>query len=272
MKEKMININSDLIKELRKRTSIGIVECKKALIQACGNLELAIDNMRKSGLKTAFKKSGNTTLSGLIIVEITSNRQYGIMIEINCETDFVSRDNTFQEFAKTVTITALNEEIHDINILQNRFEELRANLIAKVGENINIRRCIVLTGNFLGCYVHRSKIGVMVSANGNATVDLIKHVSMHIAARNPKYIHVNNVPQDVINRENCIQMEIAMKSGKSYETSKKITEGRMNKFINDIVLTKQNFIMDVNKTVEQLLIEYDININNFARFELGEDI
>ncbi|AGC03553.1 elongation factor Ts [Candidatus Blochmanniella chromaiodes str. 640] len=272
MKEKIININSDLIKELRKRTSIGVVECKQALIKANGDLELAIDNMRKSGLKTACKKSGHITSSGLIAVEITSNKQYGIMIEINCETDFVAKDSTFQEFVKTVIITALNEKIHDINILQTRFKEQRTNLIAQVGENINIRRFVVLTGDFLGCYVHGFKIGVIVAASGNVTSDLMKNISMHIAAKNPKYINVNDVPRSVIIRENNIQMDIAMKSGKSYKISEKITAGRMSKFFNDIVLTKQNFIMDINKTVEELLIEYHIKINNFARFELGEDM
>lgn len=272
MKEKMIDINSNLIKELRKRTSIGILECKQALIKANGNLELAIDNMRKSGLKTAIKKSGHTTSSGLIAIEIASNRQYGIMVEINCETDFVAKDSTFQEFVKTVIITGLNEKISDINILQTRFAEKRANLIAKVGENINIRRFIVLTGNFLGCYVHRSKIGVIVVTSGSVTEDLMKHISMHIAAKNPKYITIDDVPKDVMIHENHIQMDIAMRSGKSYKISEKISEGRMKKFINDIVLTQQNFIMDINKTVEQLLIEYHVKINNFARFELGEDI
>ncbi|WP_423775064.1 translation elongation factor Ts [Candidatus Blochmannia vicinus (nom. nud.)] len=268
----MININNDLIKELRKRTSIGVVECKQALIKANGNIELAIDNMRKSGLKTAYKKSGRATSSGLIAVEITSNKQYGIMIEINCETDFVAKDSTFQEFAKTVRITALNEKINSIDVLKTRFEEQRSNIISQVGENINISRFIVLMGNFLGCYVHGSKIGVIVNVSGDATADLVKHIAMHIAAKNPKYINVDDIPKDAMIREYRIQMDIAVKSGKSYKIAEKITEGRMNKFLNDIVLIKQNFIMDDNKTIEQLLTEYHIRINNFVRFELGENM
>ncbi|URJ30805.1 translation elongation factor Ts [Candidatus Blochmannia vicinus (nom. nud.)] len=272
MEKKLININNDLIKELRKRTSIGVVECKQALIKANGNIELAIDNMRKSGLKTAYKKSGRATSSGLIAVEITSNKQYGIMIEINCETDFVAKDSTFQEFAKTVRITALNEKINNIDVLKTRFEEQRSNIISQVGENINIRRFIVLMGNFLGCYVHGSKIGVIVNVSGDVTADLVKHIAMHIAAKNPKYINVDDIPKDAMIREYRIQMDIAVKSGKSYKIAEKITEGRMNKFLNDIVLIKQNFIMDDNKTIEQLLTEYHIRINNFVRFELGENM
>ncbi|WP_159714372.1 translation elongation factor Ts [Blochmannia endosymbiont of Camponotus nipponensis] len=270
----MIDINNNLIKELRKRTGIGVLECKQALIAANGNLELAIDNMRKSGLKIAVQKSGRTTSSGLITVEIISTEKYkyGIMMEINCETDFVAKDSTFQEFAKIVTITALNEKIDSIDILNTKFSEQRSNLVSKVGENIKIRRLITLTGNFLGCYVHRSKIGVIVTASGNVTTDVIKHIAMHIAARSPRYVSVDDIPSDIMMRENNIQMDIAMRSGKSCKISEKITEGRVNKFINDIVLLKQNFIMDISKTVEQLLNDHCIRINNFARFELGEDI
>ncbi|URJ30104.1 translation elongation factor Ts [Blochmannia endosymbiont of Camponotus sp.] len=272
MEKKLININSDLIKELRKRTSIGVLECKEALIKADGNIELAIDNMRKSGLKTASKKSGRATLSGLIAVETTPNRQYGIMIEINCETDFVAKDSTFQEFAKIVRMTALNEKINSIDVLKTRFEAQRSSIISKVRENINIRRLIALTGSFLGSYVHGSKIGVIVNVSGNVTADLVKHIAMHIAAKNPKYINVDDIPKDTMIREYHIQMDIAVKSGKSYKIAEKITAGRMNKFINDIVLIKQNFIMDINTTIEQLLTEYHIRINNFVRFELGENM
>lgn len=269
--KKMININRDLIKELRRRTNISIMRCKQALIQANGDLELAIDNMRKFGAEVAEKKSGRTTLSGLIITKISSNKQLGIMMEINCETDFVAKGPIFKEFANTVITTALNEEIDNIDVLNDKFKMQRINLISKVGENINIRRFSVLTGIFVNCYTHMSKIGVMISLNNYIiNVELVKNIAMHIIAKNPLFIHINDIPKDVIIRERQIQKNIAINFGKSQNILEKIIEGRMNKFFNEIVLTKQNFILDINKTVGDLLNEHHLQIHSFIRFEIGD--
>lgn len=265
------NISSNLIKELRRRTNISIVQCKKALIQSNGDIELAIDNIRKFGLEVAERKSKRTAISGIIITKISENKQRGVVIEINCETDFVARENGFKEFADTVVTTILHEDINDIDILNNMFQSQRANLIAKVGENIKIRRFSVLNGNYISGYTHISKIGVIISINQViiAQEALIKNIAMHIIAKNPKFIHVNNIPKDVIMREYHIQKSIAMDLGKSQDILEKIITGRMNKFFNEIVLLQQNFLLDINKTVDELLNENNLQIYDFVRFELG---
>lgn len=264
------NINKDLIKVLRKRTSISLIKCKQALIESNGNIELAIDNLRKSGLTTHVNTSNRSTPAGLIAIKMTSNQKKGFIIEINCETDFVSKNSIFQEFIKTVITTALNESINNIDVLRIKFEKQRLLLMNQIGENIQINRFLVLTGDFLSSYVHRSKIGVIVSASGNIDKNIVKNIAMHIAARNPKYLYLNDVPDDIINREQHVQTNIAEKSSKSPEILKKIIKGRMERFINEIVLTKQEFILDTNKKVEHVLDEYCIEINDFIRFEIGD--
>lgn len=268
----MIKIDSNLIQELRKRTNIGIMRCKQALIQTNGDLELAIDNIRKFGLEIAEKKSGRKTLSGLIVTKISSDHQRGIILEINCETDFVARESIFKEFANNIVITVLNEGIDNIDILNIKFKTQCANLIAKVGENISIRRFAVLNGMFVGCYTHMSKVGAIVSMSGDIiNTELIKNIAMHIVAKNPLFIHINDIPKDVIIRERCIQKDILKNSSKSQNILEKIVEGRMNKFFDEIVLTKQNFILDINTKIDNLLNEYHLKIHNFIRFEIGGD-
>lgn len=270
--KKQININNELIKKLRKRTNISIIKCKEALIQAKGDFELAIDNIRKFGLKIAEKKSGCTTLSGLIMTKISSNQQCGVMIEINCETDFVAKENIFKEFANTILVAALNENIDNIDELNLKFKTQRINLISKVRENINIRRFSMLTGIVVGCYTHMSKIGVMVSINNpKITTELIKNIAMHIIAKNPLFININDIPKNVIMRERRVQKDIIRNSGKSQNIAEKIIEGRMNKFFSEIVLTEQYFILDINKTVGDLLNENHLQVQNFIRFAIGDD-
>lgn len=269
--KKVINIGSDLIKELRRRTNVSFMECKKALIQAGGDLELAIDNIRKFGLEIAARKSNRTTFSGLIATQVSADRKNGIMIEVNCETDFVAKEDTFKEFVKTIVITAVAEKINNINILNAKFEIQRAGLIAKIGENVNIRRFVTLNGSCIGCYTHASKIGVMISVNHSATVELIKNIAMHIIAKNPKFIHINDVPKDVIMREYRVQKDIAMNFNKSQNILEKIIAGRMDKFFNNIVLTQQSYLLDINKKVGSVLDEHHIKVCEFIRFELGEN-
>lgn len=263
-------IDNNLIKELRRRTGVGIIKCKESLIQAHGDLELAIDNIRKFGLEIAEKKSCRIMSSGIVVTKISENKQRGVMIEVNCETDFVARENEFKEFVHSVAITALNENINDINVLKDVFKKQRAILIAKFGENIDIQRFAVLTGICIGCYTHIFKIGVLISVNSRVILtQLIKNITMHIVAKNPKFIHTNDVPKDVIMREYSIQKDIAKNLNKSKDVLEKIISGRMNRFFNEIVLTRQNFILDINKTIGELLNEHHIKIYNFIRFEIG---
>lgn len=267
----MVNINSSIVKELRERTGAGIVTCKNALVKSKGNIELAIDDMRKSGQVTASKKFGRITINGIISSLINQNKTYGIILEINCETDFVAKDSLFKDFSKTVTTTALKKGISDLSELRNQFEEQRLELVAKTGENIKINRIGSLKGKTLGSYMHGTSIGVIVSAS-NAKEELIKQVAMHIAASNPEYINANEVPDDIIARESKIQLEIAIKSGKKDEIAEKMIKGRMRKFTDQISLINQSFIIDPSKTVGQFLIENNAMINNFIRFKLGEGI
>lgn len=267
----MADITAALVKELRERTGTGMMECKKALVEAQGDIELAIDNMRKSGQAKAAKKASRVAAEGVILTKIAQDGKYGVIIELNCETDFVAKDGGFKAFGDEVITTALNERITDVEALKAKFEDQRTALVAKIGENINIHRLGVLEGDVLGSYLHGARIGVMVSAAG-ADEELVKHVAMHIAASKPEYVNADDVPADVVAREHQIQLEIAMQSGKPREIAEKMVEGRMRKFTGEISLTGQHFVMDPSKTVGQLLGEHGAKINNFIRFDVGEGI
>ncbi|SLM64140.1 MULTISPECIES: translation elongation factor Ts [Dickeya] len=267
----MAEITAALVKELRERTGAGMMECKKALVEANGDIELAIDNMRKSGQAKAAKKAGRVAAEGVILAKIAADGKYGVIVELNCETDFVAKDAGFKAFGEEVVTAALNERITDVDALKAKFEEQRTALVAKIGENINIRRIAVQTGEALGSYMHGARIGVMVAATG-ADEELIKHVAMHIAASKPEYVNADDVPADVVAREHQIQLDIAMQSGKPREIAEKMVEGRMRKFTGEISLTGQNFVMDPNKTVGQLLKEHNAAVSSFIRYEVGEGI
>lgn len=260
-----------MVKELRERTAAGMMECKKALVEANGDIELAIDNMRKSGQAKAAKKAGRIAAEGIILAKVSADGKYGVILELNCETDFVAKDAGFKAFGEEVINAALAEKIADIDVLKAKFEEQRANLVAKIGENINIRRVAVLEGDILGTYLHGARIGVMVAATG-ADEELVKHIAMHIAASKPEYVKPDDVPAEVVAREHQIQLDIAIESGKPREIAEKMVEGRMRKFTGEVSLTGQNFVMDPSKTVGDLLKENNADVVNFIRFEVGEGI
>lgn len=267
----MAEITAALVKELRERTGAGMMECKKALVEANGDIELAIDNMRKSGQAKAAKKAGRVAAEGVILTKIAADGKYGVIVELNCETDFVAKDAGFKAFGEEVATAALNERITDVDVLKAKFEEQRTTLVAKIGENINIRRIAIQEGDVLGAYLHGARIGVLVAATG-ADEELVKHVAMHIAASKPEYVKAEDVPADVVAREHQIQLDIAMQSGKPREIAEKMVEGRMRKFTGEISLTGQHFVMDSNKTVGDLLKEHKADVISFIRFEVGEGI
>lgn len=267
----MAYITATMVKGLRERTGAGMMECKKALVEAQGNIELAIDNMRKSGQAKAAKKAERLAAEGIILLKITQDVKYGVIIELNCETDFVAKNDSFKAFGNEVITTALNEHISDIRTVRAKFEEKRTALVAKIGENINIRRLGVLQGEILGAYLHSMRIGVIVSATG-ANKELVKQVAMHIAASKPEYVNTDDVPADIVTHEHQIQFDIAMQSGKPRKIAEKIAEGRIRKFTNEIALTSQHFVMDHNKTVRQLLAKHGAKVNSFIRFEVSEGI
>lgn len=277
----MSEITAALVKELRERTEAGMMECKKALVEAKGDINLAINNMRKSGQAKAAKKAGRVAAEGIILTKKTEDGKYAVMVELNCETDFVVKNGAFKAFGEEITNVALMDKITDIEILKAKFEEKRTALVAKIGENINIRRVAALEGDVLGIYLHGAdiqsgvgpRIGVMVTATGvGADEKLVKRTAMHVAARKPDYVKPENVPEDVVAREREIQLGIAMQSGKSLEIAEKMVEGRIRKFIGEVSLTGQDFVMEPSKTVGQLLAECEAEVVDFVRFEVGEGI
>ncbi|WP_083172341.1 translation elongation factor Ts [secondary endosymbiont of Trabutina mannipara] len=279
----MANITTAMIKEIRERTGISIMECKKALVESKGDIELAIDKMRKLGKVKAAKKAGRVATEGIILNKITPDIKYGVLIEINCETDFVAKNVAFKAFCDEVINVATEERIMNIENIQTKFEKKRTELIVKFGENINIRRIGILEGDILVSYLHNNThIGVIVSATNADIVSatdvttkklVMKHVAMHIAAIKPEYIKVEDIPSKMVYNENKIQLDIVRNLGcKSQEMTQKIVEGRMRKFFEEICLNDQLFVMDQSKTVGKLLCEYGIKINKFIRFEVGEGI
>jgi elongation factor Ts len=267
----MAEVTASMVKELRERTGAGMMECKKALVEANGDIELAIDNMRKSGQAKAAKKAGRVAAEGVIISKISADKKYGVILEVNCETDFVAKDAGFLAFSEKVATAALNDRMIDLAALQAKFEEERTALVAKIGENIGIRRVAEISGDVVGSYQHGARIGVLVAANG-ADDELVKHIAMHIAASKPEYVDPSDVPADVVEHERNIQIDIAMQSGKPREIAEKMVEGRMRKFTGEVSLTGQAFIMDPSKTVGDLLKEKKATVASFIRFEVGEGI
>lgn len=265
----MADITAALVKELRERTGAGMMECKKALVEAQGDIEVAIDNMRKSGQAKAAKKAGRVAAEGVILTQINGNT--GVIVELNCETDFVAKDAGFLAFGHDVIAAVAAERITDIEALKAKFEDQRTALVAKIGENINIRRVAVLEGDVVGSYLHGARIGVLVAAKG-ADEELVKHIAMHVAASKPEYVRPEDVPADVVDREHQIQLDIAMQSGKPRDIAEKMVQGRMKKFTGEVSLKGQAFVMDPAKTVDQLLKEKGADVINFIRFEVGEGI
>ncbi|WP_101775294.1 translation elongation factor Ts [Pasteurella oralis] len=265
----MAEITASLVKELRERTGAGMMECKKALVEANGDIELAIDNMRKSGQAKAAKKAGRVAAEGVILARVGAG--FGVLVEMNCETDFVAKDAGFLELANEVADYALANKGVTIEALQAQFEEKRAALVAKIGENMNIRRVQFLDGDVVGSYLHGAKIGVLVAGKG-ADEELLKKIAMHVAASRPEFVKPEDVSADVVAKEREIQVAIAMESGKPREIAEKMVEGRMKKFTGEVSLTGQPFVMDSSKSVGDFLKENGADVTGFVRFEVGEGI
>ncbi|EEX36565.1 elongation factor Ts [Vibrio metschnikovii] len=260
-------VTAALVKELRERTGAGMMECKKALVETNGDIELAIENMRKSGAAKAAKKAGNIAAEGAIIIKEAEGS--AALVEINCQTDFVAKDGNFLAFANEVAEAALASKL-SLEELQAQFEDARVTLIAKIGENINIRRVQYAEGKALAAYSHGSRIGVVVA--GDADAETLKHIAMHVAASRPEYVNPEDVPADVVAKEREVQVEIAMNEGKPKEIAEKMVEGRMKKFTGEVSLTGQPFVMEPKKTVGEILKEKGASVSTFVRLEVGEGI
>ena len=256
-------ITAAQVKELRERTAAGMMDCKKALQEANGDMDLAIENMRKNGQAKAAKKAGNIAAEGQIIIKD------GALVEVNCQTDFVAKDDNFLAFANKVADVAAAEKL-SIEDLQAKFEEERIALVTKIGENINVRRVAYVEGTTLASYKHGATIGVVVAGEGD--VESLKHIAMHVAASKPEFLTPEDVPADVVANEKRIQIEMAMNEGKPEEIAEKMVTGRMKKFTGEVSLTGQAFIMEPKKTVGAILKEKGITISSFVRLEVGEGI
>lgn len=260
-------ITAAQVKELRDRTGAGMMDCKKALTETDGDIELAIDNMRKSGAAKAAKKAGNIAADGTILIK--EGAGFAALLEVNCQTDFVAKDGNFLGFANAVLDVAAASKV-SIQELQAQFEETRVALVTKIGENINIRRVVYIDGANLASYSHGARIGVVVT--GEADAETLKHIAMHVAASKPEYVSPEDVPADVVEKEKALQIEIAMNEGKPAEIAEKMVVGRMKKFTGEVSLTGQAFIMEPKKTVGAILKEKGATVSNFIRLEVGEGI
>ncbi|GGI74160.1 translation elongation factor Ts [Shewanella gelidii] len=260
-------ITAAQVKELRDRTGAGMMDCKKALTETNGDIELAIDNMRKSGAAKAAKKAGNIAAEGTILIK--NGEGFAALLEVNCQTDFVAKDANFLTFANAVLDVAAAAKV-TVEDLKAQFEETRVALVAKIGENINIRRVEYIDGANLASYRHGERIGVVVT--GEADEETLKHVAMHVAASKPEFVNPEDVPADVVEKEKALQIEIAMNEGKPAEIAEKMVIGRMKKFTGEISLTGQAFIMEPKKTVGAILKEKGATVTNFIRLEVGEGI
>ncbi|PKH04359.1 elongation factor Ts [Psychromonas sp. MB-3u-54] len=270
-----MTITAKQVKELRDRTAAGMMDCKKALVEAEGDLELAIENMRKSGAVKAAKKAGRVAAEGVILAKVEGS--VALLAEINCETDFVAMDKSFLAFANKIADIALANKVTSVEALNElaydgeTVEVARANLVSKIGENISIRRLHIVEGENLGAYVHGAKIGVITVLKGG-DADLSKDIAMHVAAAAPQYVNAADVPADVIAKEKEIQLAIAVESGKPEAIAEKMVVGRMAKFSGEVSLTSQPFIKDPSIKVAKLLKDAGAEVISFIRLEVGEGI
>ncbi len=271
-------ITAAMVKELRERSGAGMMECKKALVETDGDIEGAIEFLRKTGAAKAAKKAGRIATEGAIVTAIGDDA--AVMVEINCETDFAANDDYFRTFAQLVADAALQHAPADVDGLKavstggpETVEQLRTNLIAKIGENIDIRRFTrVDTGtNVTASYLHGRRIGVLVTLlEGEA--ELARDLAMHIAASNPVCVSEDDVPAELMDKERAVHQAQAEESGKPPEIVEKMVAGRLKKFVSEIALTGQAYVKDPDMTVAKLLADKSASVQGFVRFEVGEGI
>lgn len=276
-----MQITASMVKELRERTGAGMMDCKKALEESNGDMEAAIENMRKSGIAKAAKKAGRVAAEGVILIKQAINSNETAMLEINCETDFVAKDENFSHLAEDIADTILIHRPDDVETLSGLLisgaegqtvEEARQQLVAKLGENIAVRRFIIhKSEGHTGNYLHGIRIGVLVDITGGSG-ELAKDLAMHIAASKPVCIDEEDVSQELLDKEKEIFMAQASESGKPPEIVEKMVAGKLKKFLKDITLLGQPFVKDPDITVSKLLQDNKAQVNFFARYEVGEGI
>ena len=275
-----MQITAAMVKELRERTGSGMMECKKALQAAEGDMEKAVEDMRKAGLAKADKKAGRTAAEGLVVIAISDDKKEAAIVEVNCETDFVSGGDDFKGFTTAVAKRVLDDSPVDVEALValpledggKSIEETRQEMIAKIGENIQVRRFQrASTDGAFGSYLHGARIGVLVEMDVDND-DLIKDVAMHIAASNPACVNEDQVPEEMLEKEKGILVAQAKESGKPDDIIEKMIQGRLRKYLAEITLVGQPFVKDPDQTVGKLLKSANASVNSFVRFEVGEGI
>jgi elongation factor Ts len=275
-------ITASLVKELRERTGAGMMECKKALVETDGDIDAAIEAMRKSGQAKAAKKAGRIAADGTIELRISDDARRGVMVEVNSETDFVAKDENFTRFAGAVADTALAADVADAAALADEpiasgdgatVDTAREALISKVGENVQLRRLVRFDDaqGAIHSYRHGVRIGVMVEMVGGDAA-LGRDIAMHIAASNPVCVSADEVPADSLEKERAIFRAQALESGKPEDIVDKIIEGRMRKYLEEVTLLGQAFVKDPDQQVGKLLKQAGASVVRFARLEVGEGI
>lgn len=274
-----MQITAAMVKELRELTGAGMMECKKALTEAGGNTEAAIEWMRKNGLAKADKKAGRVAAEGVIALATAKNQKAACMLEINCETDFVARGDDFRNFVDHVSAVALEKAPADLEALLKLpyqgsmdIETQRKALVAKIGENIQVRRFVRVTSDgVVGAYSHGGRIGVLVEMTGG-DINLAKDIAMHIAASRPVCVSENDVPSEHLQKEKEILLAQAAQSGKTGDIVEKMVQGRLKKYLSEVTLLGQPFVKDPDQNVGKLLKAAAATVKSFYRYEVGEGI
>ncbi|TNE80225.1 MAG: elongation factor Ts, partial [Gammaproteobacteria bacterium] len=254
------------------RTGLGMMECKKALVEADGDIEKAIDDLRKSSGMKAAKKAGRTAAEGVVAVKVADDNSYGVLVEVNSETDFVARDDNFLAFVNTVVEKAFNEKQADAAALAAEMEETRQALVQKIGENIAVRRVVVIEAPVVGSYVHSNNRIAVLTALTAGDAELAKDVAMHVAAVNPQVVKPEDMPEELVAKEREIFSAQARESGKPEEIIAKMIEGRISKFLAESSLVAQPFVKDPDVKVGKLVKDAGADVLSFVRYEVGEGI
>jgi len=268
-------MSAALVKELRERTGLGLLECKKALAEADGDIEAAIEALRKSSGMKAAKTAGRTAADGVVAIQTAADGGFGAMVEVNSETDFVARDENFLGFVNGVVGKAFEERLDDVAALAGgETEDARQALVQKIGENISVRRVVTYQAadGVVGGYVHgNNRIAVLVSLKGGSE-ELARDVAMHVAAVNPQVVSPDDMPEEQVAKEREIYVAQAQDSGKPPEIIEKMVDGRVRKFLSENSLTEQAFVKDPDTTVGKLVAGAGAEVLGFTRFEVGEGI
>ena len=269
----MAAISAAQVKELRERTGLGMMECKKALVAADGDVDAAIEELRKSSGLKAAKKAGRTAAEGVIMLHVADNGKSAMLLEVNSETDFVARDNDFLAFANNVLKAAVDAGQTDVEaLMQGDLEKQREELVQKIGENITVRRAVSISGESVGGYVHsNNSMGALVALTGGDG-ELARDIAMHVAAVNPRVGRPEDMPEEELEKERAVIRAQPDMEGKKPEIVEKMMAGRINKYLKENSLVKQEFVKDPEQSVEQLLKEKGADLDTFVRYEVGEGV